>query len=640
MFPGPVFNFELLGTARRSRFYLVRATYAAILLVILWSIHAGWTSETGGKLPSNMVNWFAFSTFCGIAVGQEILVLALTPALVAGVIADEKQRKTLNYLLASRLTSPEIVLGKLLVRMLYVGVLLGVSLPVLSLLVLLGGIDPRLVLLACGGTFSTAWFLAALSIWVSTIARRVREAFFIAYGLEGLWLLSPLILRNVSNWRWPAFSSAMDWLADWAGGSSPVEVGRQLFWGILGGGISRLTFIELVAWMIGLQVAFGIVLAVLAAWQLRPIFRRQDAGGGIRATSGLRALLWSRRQWGFRRRRALGDRPMLWKELQTCGARGLARFVAFLLTVIGGGFLAYWTVWFAVNAIEEMWDAGYSPLWGQSWQPDRWAFYWFLIWVVPLIYVVGILAVAGAAATTITSEHEEDTWVSLTSTDLTGHEIILAKLLGAMKRGRRFAELILLMATTGVVAGSIHVLALPFVVVALLVYGWFAASLGVWISLQLRSTWRAQFLTIAILLLINVTGQGVLNALSRFGFAVQLWPGFTPYEITRLLPDPLFLQQLSSASWPRSWLISDIDNGPAWQAIVAVLSVVTYTSLATLLTWHAMHRFEAVAGRARRLRGRQLAAPAGGKAALSSLGETVPAVAQTTLGRTSFTESH
>ena len=98
-------------------------------------------------------------------------MLVLTPALVAGVIADEKQRKTLHYLLASRLTSPEIVLGKLLVRMLYVGVLLGVSLPVLSLLVLLGGVDPRLVLLACGATFSTGWFLASLSIWVSTIAQ-------------------------------------------------------------------------------------------------------------------------------------------------------------------------------------------------------------------------------------------------------------------------------------------------------------------------------------------------------------------------------------------------------------------------------------------------------------------------------------
>jgi len=615
MLPGPVFNFELLGTARRSRFYLVRAFYVAILLVMLWAIHAGWTSETGGELPSHLVGWFAFSTFCAIAVGQEILVLALTPSLVAGVIADEKQRKTLHYLLASRLTGPEIVLGKLLVRMLYVGVLLGVSLPVLSLLVLMGGVDPRLVLLACGATFSTAWFLAALSIWVSTIARRVREAFFIAYGLEGLWLFSPLILRNLSISRWPAFDSAMAWLADWVGYSSPLEVGRRLLFGVVGGGLSGLSLLELVGWMIGLQAAFGLVLAVLAAWQLRPIFRCQDGGGGVRAARGIRSILSSRRRWRLWRRPSLGNNPMLWKELHTGGARGLARFVAFLLTLIGGGFLAYWCGWFAIRAIVEMWEKGYYySLEDYTTRADRFAFYWFLRFVVPLVYVLGVLAVAGAAAASITSEHEDDTWVSLTATDLTGREIIFAKLRGAMRRGRKFAVLILLMVATGAIAGSIHVVSLPFLIVALLVYGWFAAALGVWISLQLRSTWRAQFLTITTLLLINVAGQGIVNTLSRFGFAYQLWPGFTPYEIAKLLPNPWFLQQLSYTTWPRSWWITDIDDSLIWQTIVTVLSVLGYAALATLVTWHTLRRIEVVAGRARRSRNAQPPAPAHGKA--------------------------
>jgi hypothetical protein len=40
MLPGPVFTFELMTTARRGRFYLIRAFYAAILFVILWSVHA------------------------------------------------------------------------------------------------------------------------------------------------------------------------------------------------------------------------------------------------------------------------------------------------------------------------------------------------------------------------------------------------------------------------------------------------------------------------------------------------------------------------------------------------------------------------------------------------------------------------
>jgi ABC-type transport system involved in multi-copper enzyme maturation permease subunit len=302
MLPGPVFNFELMATARRSRFYLVRAFYGAILLLILWGIHSAWTSETTGELASSQVSWFAFSTFCGITIGQEILVLVLTPALVAGVIADEKQRKTLHYLMASQLTSPEIVLGKLMVRMLYVTVLLGVSLPVLSLLVLFGGVDPRLVLLSCGATLSTGWLLASLSIWVSTIARRVREAFFIAFGLECLWLFSPLILRIVSIPGWSAFEEGAHWLAEWIGASSPVEVIWQLVYPTMMSRGTRSPEIALVGWMIGLQLAFGLILALVASWQLRPLFRRQEEGAGPRTIQGFFCTRKSRK------RRALDTR--------------------------------------------------------------------------------------------------------------------------------------------------------------------------------------------------------------------------------------------------------------------------------------------------------------------------------------------
>src|SRR3954462_9628189 len=140
--------------------------------------------------------------------------------------------------MASRLTGAEIVLGKLLVRMLYVGVLLGVSLPVLSLLVLLGGIDPRLVLLATLATLSTAWFLAALSIWVSTIARRPREALFVTMGLECLWLFLPMALRHLVTIPWPFIDEAARSVADWVGASGPVDVYWQLFIGVRTGGVT------------------------------------------------------------------------------------------------------------------------------------------------------------------------------------------------------------------------------------------------------------------------------------------------------------------------------------------------------------------------------------------------------------------
>ena len=198
--------------------------------------------------------------------------------------------------------------------------------------------------------------------------------------------------------------------------------------------------------------------------------------------------------------------------------------------------------------------------------------------VLPLVYLLWTLIIAGAAAASMTSEHEDDTWTSLTATDLTGREIILAKLFGSLWRARRLFSVVVLLLLAGIGAGSLHYLSLPSVALATAVYGGFAAALGVWVSIQLRSTWRAQFLTIALLLLVNVSGQGVLNTLAPRGFAPQVWPGFTPYEIAKLVMEPPFFDRFQLAQWPRFWRIWDMDDGPVWLATFSVMSLSGYAS--------------------------------------------------------------
>ncbi len=138
--------------------------------------------------------------------------------------------------------------------------------------------------------------------------------------------------------------------------------------------------------------------------------------------------------------------------------------------------------------------------------------------------------------------------------------------------------------------------------VGLVAYGWFAAALGLSISMQLRSTWRAQFLTIALLLLVNVLGQGVVNLFAHMGYGAQVWPGFTPYEVSKLVMSPDFFQRLATDRWPRFWRPGDIDSEPAWLAFFSVTSPFVYATLAALLTRDAIRRFEVAAGRARRVK--------------------------------------
>ena len=77
-----------------------------------WS--ASPTSNLGPWTPTGPV--IAEKYFTTFMVAQFITVVLLTPAYVAGAIAEEKDRKTLEFMLATDLLNREIVLSKLLAR--------------------------------------------------------------------------------------------------------------------------------------------------------------------------------------------------------------------------------------------------------------------------------------------------------------------------------------------------------------------------------------------------------------------------------------------------------------------------------------------------------------------------------------------
>lgn len=102
---GPVLQYELITTARRGRFYLIRVVYGLSLLFVLWAQFQTWELNHPGGGSIEQVHRFAEETFIRFAETQLYALLCLLPALVAGVIADDHQRKTLHYLLGSRLSS-------------------------------------------------------------------------------------------------------------------------------------------------------------------------------------------------------------------------------------------------------------------------------------------------------------------------------------------------------------------------------------------------------------------------------------------------------------------------------------------------------------------------------------------------------
>ena len=225
MLLGPVFRAELVRTPRRLRYYSLRVFYGLGLLVLLW-LHYLELARTaiyrGGMPRIDDYSSFAQNTFISFASVQLGTILLLVPALFGGVIADEKRRKTMHYLMASRLSSAEIVLDKLAARLLHVGTFILLGLPMMSLLTLFGGVALDFVVGAYLATFSITFFAASLSILISTIARRVRQGVLIAYVFIIAWLIVPPLADSVTAWLYPNFYQWFGPVNDWALNMGPL----------------------------------------------------------------------------------------------------------------------------------------------------------------------------------------------------------------------------------------------------------------------------------------------------------------------------------------------------------------------------------------------------------------------------------
>src|SRR5260370_1408916 len=102
-----------------------------------------WTSGSISHKQIGAVGSGFFYTFTAV---QLVAVFLLTPLCAAGAITEEKEKRTLDFVLSTDLRDREIVWGKLASRMAYLVLFVLTGLPILSAIQFLGGVDPNLVL--------------------------------------------------------------------------------------------------------------------------------------------------------------------------------------------------------------------------------------------------------------------------------------------------------------------------------------------------------------------------------------------------------------------------------------------------------------------------------------------------------------
>src|SRR5262249_16252526 len=144
----------LVQSGRRGEPIGHRCFYAGLLALLLFWVYWQWfgtnrldnilgPATLGISQRARFAGLF-FNAFMGV---QLFLVVLFTPLYTAGALGEVGERRVLEFLFVTDLTDREIVIGTLASRLARLLVLLLTGLPILSLLELMGGLDPNAVLL-------------------------------------------------------------------------------------------------------------------------------------------------------------------------------------------------------------------------------------------------------------------------------------------------------------------------------------------------------------------------------------------------------------------------------------------------------------------------------------------------------------
>ena len=618
---GPILRRELIAAQRNTELFSNRATTAAMVAVIVGGCIVVWDWWGWDRTSVSGAEGFGLTAFGLVVVMQLVATAGMIPATIAPGIASERDKKTLDALLATRLTSAEVILGALAAGLVKFAIGLLAVVPVLVLVVYLGGIDPRLVALAYAGIISTAFVLAALSIASSAGARSTKRA--IAGTLFWMipWIM-PVPTAILLPRFWPA---AAAWLVPallWVLDSSPFAVALNLL-----GAIRRTTPIGSVLRMIALQTSAAVVLILWAIWRLRPASRAVYDGEG--RASLLRSLRTRRRK-----RPPCYDDPVLWNEIHSMrDMKAIDRISGQIIGLVAIGFIIYLTSWFAIPAFAEVAERGYGPAPtstslimpgylhpfvrtlvnklspGSGLPPAtpgeaRLEFNIVLREVTAAVAWLYVMMVASAAAEGVAAEKERDTWLGLIATPLSGAEILRAKMIGAVWKCRGLTVPLIAVWIVALLAGALHPLGFLLALLVLGTTSWFFAALGMRASLWAKNRKRAVERVMLPSMVLPSIGYVVpflppWSASVLMGFAslpTLLWASLISYDDVAAA--------LGQGTFPQLALVHINTGEGAWKVLAAVLLGLTvHTVGAALLTRASARRFDEAVGRPMRREG-------------------------------------
>ncbi len=174
-----VFLKESKLRVRNVKFALIVLFYNLILIgIAIFGFSVAFSTTMTGRIEySNAIALYA--TLIAIEAG---MVMFLVPSFTAGSIAGEREKQTLEILLTTTLKPEQIVWGKLMSSISMVLLLIVSTLPTISIIFTIGGVEILDLLEFVVVIFVCTLLIGSIGIWASVMMKRTVPATVFAYG--------------------------------------------------------------------------------------------------------------------------------------------------------------------------------------------------------------------------------------------------------------------------------------------------------------------------------------------------------------------------------------------------------------------------------------------------------------------------
>lgn len=181
MFSGnPIYKKEVrtgMHTARTAILIVGFNTILAIVAFVMFYNTVKGITSMGALDYSGLTSLYMVMAYIEFGI-----IAIIVPAITSGTVVGERERRTLDVMLASKARPSAIIWGKMLACMQMVVVVCVSSIPVLSIVFVYGGIRITNILMLLVAIICTGFYFGSIGIFASCICKRTSAAVIVTYA--------------------------------------------------------------------------------------------------------------------------------------------------------------------------------------------------------------------------------------------------------------------------------------------------------------------------------------------------------------------------------------------------------------------------------------------------------------------------